>query len=532
MASTSDRQASPDHGRPGRSAPGAGYWIAKGALQHPGRTALVTPEGRVTYGELAARVRRVAGLLGQLGLREGDRVGVLMRNDRRFVELLLASARAGTVAVPLNWRLTVRELEHPVQDAGTSVLFAGPEDREAAEVLAERCDVRLVTVPDEYERRLEDVGQPEGAPDSPDSMDAFPGDDEPALIVYTSGTTGTPKGAVLTHANLFWNALNDVLALGLDWRDVTLTLLPLMHVGGIGLFTLPTLLAGGTVVMPRSFDPGQALRLIEREGVTLFLGVPTVHRMLVESSEFESADLGSLRLVYNGGDRCPLAIVEAYRERGIPFGGGYGLTETSPTAFLPEPDQLEASTREPGFMGKPALGLDARLVDASGRDVEPGEVGEVVLRGPVVFREYWGMEEATEAAFTDGWFHTGDLARRDEDGFWFFAGRSKEMIKSGGENIYPAEVESALREHPGVSDACVIGREHPKWVEVPFAVVERAEGTRLEEDELRSFCGGRLARYKIPTGFAFVDEMPRTPIGKPDRPRLRERYGGAREEAT
>lgn len=523
---------SSNDGLPGRVAPGAGYWIAKGALQHPERTALVTPESRVSYEELAVRTRRAAGLLKDLDLGPGDRFGILMRNDRRFLELLLASGRAGTLAVPLNWRLTVRELAHPVEDSGATVLFVGPEDRQKGEALAERCGVRVVDVPDGYEERLEAVADPGGAADgsaTQEPMDALPGDDEAALIVYTSGTTGTPKGAVLTHANLFWNALNDILALGLDWRDVTLTLLPLMHVGGIGLFTLPTLLAGGTVVMPRSFDPEQAVRLMEREGVTVFLGVPTVHRMLVDSREFQSADLTSLRLVYNGGDRCPLSIVDAYRERGIAFGGGYGLTETSPTAFLPEPDQLERATRKPGFMGKPALGLDARLVDDSGCDVAPGEVGEVVLRGPVVFREYWGMEEATDEAFTDGWFHTGDLARRDEDGFWHFAGRSKEMIKSGGENIYPAEVEGALREHPGVSDACVIGREHPKWVEVPFAVVERSPGARLDEDELRSFCGDRLARYKIPAGFAFVDELPRTPIGKPDRPGLRERYGEARE---
>lgn len=523
--------------------PGTGYWIEKAALQHPRRVALVTPEGRFRYRELADRTRRAAGMLGELGLGPGDRFGVLMHNDHRFVELLLASGRAGTVAVPLNWRLTVEELEHPVGDSGAGVLFVGPEHRRKGEALAERLGVRTVPVPEGYEERMAGAGPatedrpgtpPGGAPaaDPPEPMDALPGGDDPALIVYTSGTTGTPKGAVLTHANLFWNALNDVLALGLDWRDVTLTLLPLMHVGGIGLFTLPTLLAGGTVVLPRGFDASEALGLVEREEVTLFLGVPTVHQMLVESPEFERADLSSLRLVYNGGDRCPLPVVEAYRDRGIAFGGGYGLTETSPTAFLTEPDQLEEATRGPGFMGKPAMGLDARLVDGSGRDVAAGEVGEVVLRGPVVFREYWGMEDATAEAFSDGWFRTGDLARREEDGFWYFAGRRKEMIKSGGENVYPAEVEQALREHPSVSDACVIGREHPKWVEVPFAVIEADAGDRPDGEALRAFCRERLAGYKIPSGFAFVDALPRTPIGKPDRALLRERYGEARETSA
>lgn len=515
------------------SIPGTGYWIEKAALQHPQRVALVTPEERFTYGRLASRTRRARQMLGDLGLSRGDRFGILMHNDARFVELLLASGQAGTVAVPLNWRLTAAELEHPIRDSGADVIFVGPEHEEKSVALAERVGVRLVSVPGEYEGRvaaIDDPAGPDGEAVGAGTVESYPGGDEAALVVYTSGTTGTPKGAVLTHANLLWNAFNDVLALGLDWRDVTLTLLPLMHVGGIGLFTLPTLLAGGTVVLPRTFEPSDALRLVSREQVTLFLGVPTVHKMLVECPEFGDADLSSLRLVYNGGDRCPLSIVEAYRERGISFGGGYGLTETSPTAFLTEPDQLPEGTRKPGFMGKPAFGLDARLLDDSGREVRPGEVGEVVLRGPVVFREYWDLPEANEEAFTDGWFHTGDLARREADGFWYFAGRKKEMIKSGGENIYPAQVETVLREHAAVSDACVIGRDHPKWVEVPFAVIEPTPAGRVTEEEIRSFCSERLAPYKVPKGVAFVDELPRTPIGKADRPELRERYGGARGE--
>ena len=502
--------------------PGTGYWIAKAALLHPDRTALVSPGARVTYAELAERVRRAARLLEELGLEPGDRFAILMANDRRFLELLLASGRAGTIAVPLNWRLTPAELEHPMGDAGAEVLFVGPEHREKGDALAERTGARPIAVPEAYDEALEaaEAGGPGG-----EQMAALPGGDDPALIVYTSGTTGTPKGAVLTHANLFWNALDDVLALGLDGRDVTLTLLPLMHVGGIGLFTLPTLLAGGTVVMPRAFEPEEALGWIEREGVTLFLGVPTVHKMLVESDAFDAADLSSLRLVYNGGDRCPLPIVDAWRERGVDFGGGYGLTETAPTAFLTEPDQLERATREPGFMGKPALGIDARLVDEEGREVPAGAVGEVWLRGPGVFPGYWNREGETAEAFTDGWFRTGDLARRDEEGFWYFAGRRSGMIVTGGENVYPAEVEGVLRDHPAVSDVCVIGRDHPKWMEVPYAVVETRPGHSPEARELRAFAEERLAPYKVPRGWALLDELPRTPIGKPDRAELAERYG-------
>ncbi|HEV2130685.1 MAG TPA: long-chain fatty acid--CoA ligase [Longimicrobiaceae bacterium] len=505
------------------SIPGIGYWTAKAALLHPRRTALVTPEGRTTYAELDERVRRAAALLVRLGVRAGSRFGILMLNDRRFVELLFAAGRVGAIAVPLNWRLAAPELEYVVRDAGIELLFVGPEQRELGAELEARCGCRVVSAPESYDALLVEVE--EGALTGGSLPGELPGDDDPVLMVYTSGTTGRPKGAVLTHANLFWNAINDILALGLTYRDVTLTVLPLMHVGGIGLFTLPMLLCGGTVTLPRSFDAEQTLRLIAEHRVSVFIGVPTIHKLLVESPEFATADLASLRFAYNGGDRCPLALVEAYQAKGVPFGGGYGLTETAPTAFLTELDQLEEGTRAIGFAGKPAFFTDARIVDASGTDAAPGEVGEVLIQGSNLFLEYWGLPEQTAEAMRDGWFHTGDLARRDADGFTFIAGRKKEMIKSGGENIYPAEVEQVLLQHPQVAEACVIGRPHPKWNEVPFAVVALRPGGDAGEEELRGFCRERLARFKVPAGFAFVAAIPRTSIGKPDRPALIERYG-------
>jgi len=302
-----------------------------------------------------------------------------------------------------------------------------------------------------------------------------------------------------------------------------------MHVGGIGLFTLPTLLAGGRVIMPRGFEPAETLRLVAEHRVTMLLGVPTIHRMLVESPEFARADLSSLRFVYNGGDRCPLEIVEAYRRRGLVFGGGYGMTETAPTAFLPEPDQADRAARADGFIGKTAFFTDARIVGADGRDVADGDVGELLMQGPNVFREYWGLPDQTAETLRGGWLHTGDLARREQDGCAFISGRKKEMIKSGGENIYPAEVEQVLLQHPAVAEACVIGRPHPKWNEVPFAVVALLPETVATEDEMREFCRTRLAKFKVPIGFAVVDAIPRTSIGKPDRPQLIARFGGAVE---
>jgi fatty-acyl-CoA synthase len=501
--------------------PGIGYWTAKAAYLHPERVALATPEGETTYGALEEGVARAAALLVRMDVRPGDRVGILMLNDRRFVELLFAAGRAGAIAVPLNWRLTAEELEFQLRDAGIRLLFVGPEQRALGDELVRRCGARTVSVPDAYDALCAEA---EPAPLPYLSADGFPGGDDPVLMVYTSGTTGRPKGAVLTHANLFWNAINDVLALGLTYRDTTLTILPLMHVGGIGLFTLPTLLAGGRVVMPRTFDAGEALRLIEEHRVSLFLGVPTIHRMLLEAPEWATTDLSSLRFVYNGGDRCPLPVVEAYRARGIVLGGGYGMTETAPTAYLPEPDQAERAARAEGFIGKTAFFTDARIVDGAGHDVPDGEVGELLMRGPNVFREYWGLPEQTAETLRGGWLHTGDLARREADGFAFIAGRKKEMIKSGGENIYPAEVEGVLLQHPAVAEACVLGRPHPKWNEVPVAVVAFRDGTHPDADELRSFCRERLARFKVPVEFCVVDAIPRTSIGKPDRPDLIARF--------
>lgn len=508
-----------------RRIPGIGYWPVKAALMHPDRTALVVPEGRVSYRELDERVGRAAAALAGLGVGPGSRFGILMRNDRRFLELLFAAGQLGAVAVPLNWRLSVPELEYVVSDAGIELVVVGPEDEAAGAALAASRGVRLLSAPAEYDALLAAAA----VEARPRYQHEIPGDDDPVLQIYTSGTTGRPKGAVLTHANMFWNAINDVLALGLTFQDVSLTILPLMHVGGIGLFTLPTLLAGGTVAMPRAFDPAETLEWIGRERVTLFIGVPTVHRMLVEAPEFDGADLSSLRFVYNGGDRCPLEVVARYRARGLPFAGGYGLTETAPTAYLTELDQIEKATRAEGYAGKPSYSLDVRLVGEDGRDVGPEEVGEVWVRGPNLFLEYWGQPEQTAASFEDGWFRTGDLAWADEDGYTFVSGRKKEMIKSGGENIYPAEVERVLLEHPAVGEAVVIGRAHAKWNEVPFAVVAPKPGQRLEAAALREHCEARLARFKVPTGFAVLDAIPRTAIGKPDRPALLARYGQAVE---
>ncbi len=363
-----------------------------------------------------------------------------------------------------------------------------------------------------------------------DAQETEPGEpiswDKDLLTVYTSGTTGKPKGAVLTHANQFWNAMNDIIPLSLTRDDRVLTILPLVHVGGVGLFTLPALLLGATVVMPRKFEADETLRLIEKEKVSIVFGVPANWQMMLASPLFRTADLSSVRMFYNGGDRCPLSVVQAFRERGLPFGGGYGLTETSPTAFMMDPEDFEKGTSQLGFIGKTAFFDESRVVNSDGVDVPQGEVGEIWLRGPNVFHGYWKRPEATQEAFTNGWFHTGDLAQQDEEGLTFVVGRSKEMFKSGGLNVYPAEIEALLGTHPAIKEVCVIGIPDPKWNEVGRAIVALKPGYQATPEELLAFCEGKLAKFKTPKSVVFVDALPRNTLGKINRGELKQKYSG------
>lgn len=503
---------------------GIGFWLYRHAQLHPGRVALVTPEQAWTYGGLNSESNRAAYGLASLRLKEGDRIGVLCMNYAQFLSLLFGAGKLGVVVVSLNYRLTPAEIAYQMQDSNVKVLFVGSEQAGyvppiRAETGIEHIYVLEGQAPEccaTYQNLV--AGQPDAEPGEPPSWDSD------LLTVYTSGTTGKPKGAVLTHANMFWNAMNDIIPLSLSRDDIMLTILPLVHVGGVGLFTLPALLLGARVVMPRKFDADEALRLVEKERVTVFMGVPAIWQMLIASPLFPTADLSSVRLFYNGGDRCPLQVVEAFRKRGLPFGGGYGLTETSPTAFMMEPEDFEKGTATLGFIGKAAFFNQARLVDSEGHEVSQGEVGEIWLRGPNVFSGYWNRPEATGEVFTNGWFHTGDLARKDEEGLTFVVGRSKEMFKSGGLNVYPAEIEAVLGQHPAVKEVCVIGVPDPKWNEVGRAIAVLCPGANATAEQVLSFCEGKLARYKIPRSVTFIDALPRNTLGKINRGELKSKY--------
>lgn len=541
---------------------------------HPRRIAVHVPDGNnefvaLSYEQLQERVDRLRDALARSGLAFGDRIGILSHNSPQFLELIFASASLGLIVVPLNVRLTVPEWQYQLNDSGARLLILGPEFAGRKGELLRQTDVeRTVVLSDdtfrpaadafvaadtlsptthallaaEWQEQAADPGAAEvveaenararrnagGDLGDRTGADTEPGArvtlHDPLLICYTSGTTGAPKGAVITHGNQLANALNATMTLDIRADDTMITLLPMFHTGGIGLFTLPTLYAGGTVVLPRQFQSGEALALIERFGVTGVFAVPTIHQALIDDPAFDKTDLRTVRWFYSGGAPCPLELIKRFRSRGFLFGQGYGLTETSPTHFLLVPEDFE---RKLGTVGRPALHAEARIVDEDGQELPAGEVGEIVVAGPNVFKQYWNRPDETEESFKDGWFYTGDLGRADEEGFVTLVGRRKELIISGGENIYPLEVEQVLESHPAVAEAAVVGLPDARWGETPHAAIElHAEGAAslaISAEALTAWCEERLARYKVPKTIHFEERLPRNAAGKVLKPRLAER---------
>jgi len=493
----------------------AGDILGERARLTPDRTALVfVPTGeRLTYRELDERARRRARVWREAwGLEKGDRLALLAGNGIEFLEAFFAAGKAGVILVPLSTRLTVRELAQVVEDCSPRVFLHDRDHGEAARALKD-------TVAVERWALLEDPG-----PDLPDSAWRRTRCDPEDVycLLYTSGTTGRPKGVMLPHRMVAWNGYNTAVCWQLREDDVSPVYTPLYHAGGLGAFVVPIFTAGGTIVLHRGFEPSEVWRAIEQERATVVLGVPTIFKLLMEAPEFRTADLRSVRWFISGGAPLPLHIIEAYQARGVAFKQGYGLTEVGVNCFSMT---VEESVRKKGSIGRPLMFTEARLVDEAGGEVPEGEVGELLLRGPHVSQGYWNNPEATAAALDEeGWFHTGDLARRDTDGFHTIAGRRKDLFISGGVNVYPAEVEGELLLHPDVQDAAVIGVPDPTWGEVGAAFVVPRPGGQPDGPRLAAFLEGRLARYKVPREFHFVDTLPRTPYGKVLKGELRERH--------
>jgi fatty-acyl-CoA synthase len=461
----------------------------------------------LTYAELDDRCARAAGVLASRGVSRGDRVAILCRNRVEFFEVMFACAKLGAILAPLNWRAPAAELQPLMQDAGANTLIYGKEDAETAKALqvAER-----IGLDDDYEMLL--------AVAAPLATDRRWPADATWFLMYTSGTTGQPKGVIQTYQMSAVNAFHVTQAFGLRSGDATLNFLPLFHTAGIQLLTLPTLIAGGTVIVLPGFDTERALALMSR--LDIFFGVPAVYQQLSLHSAFDRADLSRVRAWGCGGAPLTDALVERFAAKGAHVCNGYGMTETGPTAFIAA---REHTLTKIGSVGKPQMLLDVRIVGADGRDVADGETGEIWMRGPGLTPGYWNRPEETAKAITpEGWLKSGDIGRCDADGCYYVAGRIKEMYISGGENVYPAEVENVLARHPAVQEAAVVGVADEKWGEVGCAfVMLKGDALRGGAGELIQFCRSNLAGFKTPKQVVFVADFPRTAAGKVQKHLLR-----------
>ena len=501
--------------------------VGERARLTPAKTALVSVAdgARYTYADLDGRVERLArAWTGVCGFAPGDRVGLLAHNRVEFIDAFFAAARSGVILVPLGTKLTPHEIAFIAKDAGLRGFMYGGEFAETVRALAGVADVERWIALDEPAAPGHDrlAGMLEEVAARPVRARASrPGPEDTCCLLYTSGTTGKPKGVMVPHRMVGWNGYNTAMCWQLRDDDVSPIFTPLYHAGGLGAFLLPVFSIGGTIVLHAGFDAEEIWRTIERERCTVVLGVPTIYKLLMEAPSFQTVDLSHVRWLISGGAPLPLYIIEAYQQRGVAFKQGYGLTEVGVNCFSMT---VEESVRKKGSIGKPMMFTEARAAGPGGSEAATGDVGELWLRGPHVCTGYWNNPEATAAALdAHGWFHTGDLARRDEDGFYYIAGRQKDMLISGGVNVYPAEIEAELLLHPAVQDASVVGLPDSTWGEIGAACVVLRQAGSVTGDDLAEFLSARLAKYKIPRRWLFVDALPRTAYGKVVKHELQDR---------
>ncbi len=496
-----------------------GDWLERGERYWPEALAVVDvakgDAGRFTYRQLNARANRMANWLHDVvGIRRGDRVGMLAMNGVEFLDVFFACGKLGAIFVPYNWRSHWKELVELINQTAPKPLIFSDEFRENVRSLKPACpsvthylhiEGEGITGSAHYETTLQ-------TPSAVARSNPAVGAEDIVCLLFTGGTTGLPKGAQVSYRMIAWNTLNTIVH-ELQRGDITITHTPMFHTGGLLVYTLPLLTLGGAVVIMHKWTPEEMLDLIEREKVTMFFCVPTQYQMIMQSPKFAMTSFKSVRFLTSGGAPLPVQVIQVYREQhGVVFKQGFGMTEFGPGIFSMGPEYAE---KKAGSIGMPNYFVDVRIVDDDNRPLAPNDVGELVLKGPSMCSGYFNNPEATrEAVDAEGWFHTGDLARMDGDGFYYIVDRKKDMFITGGENVYPVEIEKALYEHPAVVQCAVVGVPDEKWGEVGKAFVVLKPGASATEDELLDHCRTRLAHYKVPRSVLFTDALPLSAAGK------------------
>jgi len=510
-----------------------GDYLGRREIYSPDKLAIIDtgkdPELRLTYREWNHRVNRLANWLQrEAGIEYRDRVSILARDGIEHLDLIYACGKLGAIHTALNWRLHWRELVGLIEDTTPKVLLYSDDFRDTVSLV--EVETRDSAFAIGHYVHIEGAGIPgglayndtlESSPDTPITYEGLEKEDI-ACLVFTGGTTGLPKGAMISHRQINWNVLNTVIH-DLTHGDIYLCVFPLFHVGGLFTYMSSQVVFGNTSILTRQFDPAQVLDLIEREKVTVFAAVPTMYQMMTQAPNWDEADLSSLRFCTSGGAPLPVPLVEKYaKEKGVRFKQGFGMTEYGPGLFaLPAEDAV----RKAGSIGRPNYFVDVRVVDDDNNPLGPNEVGELVLKGPSGCSGYWNKPEATAAVVDDeGWFHTGDMVYHDQDWYFYVVDRKKDMFISGGENVYPAEIEAVIYRHPAVHMCAVVGIPHERWGEVGKACVVVKPGSHVTEEELIEFMQDHLARFKVPKSVEILPELPISAAGKILKRELREQY--------
>lgn len=487
-------------------------WLKKWNLYSPDSIAIQDGDSgeKYTYRCFYQAACKGAKTLIQKGVKKGDRVAVLATNELDYVVLFYAAQRVGAILVPINFRLTQREVDHIVTDCDPALIV---HQESYTSIIQETPQIskRQTLLLSEFSQSLKNGSVENQKPDfHPECM-----------IIYTSGTTGSPKGAVLTHSMIFWNSINTGMRLNLTQEDCTVIFLPFFHTGGWNVLTTPLLHRGGKVIFLKKFDPDLTLRLCETEKASILFGVPTTMDMMSRAPEFKRANLKSIRYAIVGGEPMPVELIKTWHEKGVPIRQGYGLTEFGPNVFsLNQQDAI----RKIGSIGFPNFYTEVKVMVSDEQEAQIEAVGELWLKGPMCMQGYWKNPQATSETISGGWLKTGDLVRYDSEGYFYVMGRKKDMYKSGGENVYPSELEKVLRAIPGVRDAAVIGVSDSRWGEVGKAFLVCESGANLREDQVLEYCQKSLAKFKIPKYFRFVSDLPKGDSGKVLKRKLQEVY--------